>query len=97
VDMFSVPLALRLVGQADQSAGTLVAGGRDLVFDALYAVPEFRRLIVAGGRRILAPAHALDVAGFPSNYLDAYIADCWTWYTTHALAVHNDVYGDFTG
>ncbi|UXI70464.1 beta-1,3-glucanase family protein [Tahibacter amnicola] len=97
VDMFSVPLALRLVGQATVTTGTLRPGGRDLVFDTLKANPDFARLIVAGGRRILAPAHGINAGLFPPDYLDSYITQCWTHYQSHSIAAHNDVYGDFTG
>jgi hypothetical protein len=59
VDMFSIPLELRLDGQSSQTTGTLAAGGRNNIFNGVAAVADFRPLVV-GDLRVIAPAHGID-------------------------------------
>jgi hypothetical protein len=96
VDMFSIPLAIKLVGAKNQTAGTLIAGGRDKIFNSIAALPQFAPLVVGNKLRVLAPGHGLDAGLFPANYYDAYINDVWTKYATTNLTVQTNA-GLFTG
>ncbi|MFH9011085.1 glycoside hydrolase family 64 protein [Streptomyces sp. NPDC017943] len=95
VDMFSVPLSIRLTGARDQTTGTLRDGGRAAAFDAVRRVPEFERLVV-DDTRIIAPGHGLDAGLFPKDYLAPYIDEVWSTYTGRDLKVTTDA-GTFTG
>ncbi|MCF6522452.1 twin-arginine translocation signal domain-containing protein [Streptomyces sp. JJ36] len=95
VDMFSVPLAIRLTGAADQTTGTLKDGARDRVFADVGAVSEFAPLVV-GDRRVIAPGHGLDAGLFPADYLDPYIDRVWSTYAGRDLHVTTNA-GTFTG
>ncbi|MFD0314574.1 glycoside hydrolase family 64 protein [Streptomyces flavalbus] len=95
VDMFSVPLSIRLTGAKDQTTGTLRAGGRAAVFDALRKVEEFAPLIV-DDTRVIAPGHGLDAGLFPKDYLAPYIDEAWSTYTGRDLSVTTNA-GTFTG
>ncbi|MEX5633947.1 glycoside hydrolase family 64 protein [Parafrankia sp. FMc2] len=86
VDMFSVPMALRLRGAADQTTGRLAAGGRAAVFDALRAHPTFAPLVV-GDTRVIAPGHGLEAGVFPASYYDGYIDAVWRQIATRPLTV----------
>jgi len=90
VDMFSIPLALRLAGTRTQTTGTLVDGGRDKIFDAVTAQQGFDKLLVAGGLRLVAPSHGIGSGLFSGSYYDAYIDDVWHRYTGRELAVTTD-------
>ncbi|MCF3129225.1 beta-1,3-glucanase family protein [Streptomyces olivochromogenes] len=95
VDMFSVPMMIRLTGAKDHSTGRLRDGGRDRVFHALKNTPDFSRLVV-GDRRVIAPSHGLDVGRFPQHYFDAYIDKVWHTYRNKDLVVRTNA-GTFTG
>jgi hypothetical protein len=95
VDMFSVPLAIRLTGAKDQTTGTVRAGGRAAAFDAVRAVPEFAPLVV-DDTRIIAPGHGLDAGLFPKDYLAPCIDEVWSTYTGKDLKVTTNA-GTFTG
>ncbi|MGW7266217.1 glycoside hydrolase family 64 protein [Streptomyces sp. NPDC054842] len=95
VDMFSVPMAIRLTGAADRTTGTLVAGGRDKVFAAVRAVDAFAPLVV-GDRRVIAPGHGLDAGLFAKDYLAPYIDEAWSTYASRDLKVTTNA-GTFTG
>ncbi|GHF00609.1 beta-1,3-glucanase family protein [Streptomyces fumanus] len=95
VDMFSVPLAIRLTGAKDQTTGTVRAGGRAAAFAAVRAIPEFAPLVV-DDTRIIAPGHGLDAGLFPKDYLAPYIDEVWSTYTGKDLKVTTDA-GTFTG
>ncbi|MFF7047616.1 glycoside hydrolase family 64 protein [Streptomyces griseorubiginosus] len=95
VDMFSVPLSIRLTGARDQTTGTLLASGRAGAFAALRQVEEFARLVVAD-TRIIAPGHGLDAGLFPADYFAPYIDEVWSTYTGKDLKVTTNA-GTFTG
>ncbi|MGW5177416.1 glycoside hydrolase family 64 protein [Streptomyces sp. NPDC004082] len=95
VDMFSVPMAIRLTGAADQTTGWLVAGGRDKVFSAVRAVDAFAPLVV-GDRRVIAPGHGLDAGLFAKDYLASYIDEAWSTYASRDLSVTTNA-GTFIG
>ncbi|WP_077797230.1 glycoside hydrolase family 64 protein [Streptomyces sp. JHA26] len=95
VDMFSVPLAIRLTGAKDQTTGTVRPGGRAAVFAAVRQVEEFAPLAV-DDRRVIAPGHALDAGLFPKDYLAPYIDEVWSTYTGKDLTVTTNA-GTFTG
>ncbi|MCO6005008.1 glycoside hydrolase family 64 protein [Actinoallomurus purpureus] len=96
VDMFSVPLAIRLAGARTQTTGTLVAGGRDRIFAALAGRAEFSRLVVGDRLRIIAPGHGIEAGLFPADYYDAYIDAVWSRYRQAPLTVRTDA-GTYTG
>ena len=56
VDMFSVPMGIRLTGAKDQTTGTVREGGRAAAFAAVKQVEAFSRLVV-DDTRISAPGH----------------------------------------
>jgi hypothetical protein len=87
VDMFSVPMALRLRGQADQTTGTLVAGGRDAIFAAMKARPDFAGLVVGDDLRVIAPGHGIETGRFSGSYYDGYVAAVWNRYAGSDLVV----------
>jgi hypothetical protein len=87
VDMFSIPMALRLDGQRSQTIGTLVANGRDSIFAGIAANPDFRSLVVGDNLRVVAPGHGIDAGTFSSTYFDPYINDVWSRYTSTDLRV----------
>ncbi|MFC7327506.1 glycoside hydrolase family 64 protein [Marinactinospora rubrisoli] len=96
VDQFSVPLAIELNGEQDQTTGTLVEGGREAIFAAIAADPVFSSLVVADGRRIIAPGHGLDAGLFPADYYAPYIDEVWSHYASNDLRVTTNA-GTFTG
>jgi hypothetical protein len=87
VDMFSIPMAITLTGAKTQTAGTLVAGGRDKVFAALRAVPEFARLVVGDNLRVIAPGHGIEAGLFSPTFFDSYIDAVWRKYQTTDLKI----------
>ncbi|MEV0174645.1 glycoside hydrolase family 64 protein [Streptomyces sp. NPDC050803] len=95
VDMFSVPLSIRLTGTKDQTTGTLRAGGRASFFTAVRQAEEFARLVV-DDTRVLAPGHGLDAGLFPKDYFAPYIDEVWSTYTGRDLTVTTNA-GTFTG
>lgn len=95
VDMFSVPLSIRLTGAQDQTTGRLKAGGRASVFDAVRKVEEFSRLVV-DDTRVIAPGHGLDAGLFAEDYFAPYIDEVWSTYTGRDLEVTTNA-GTFTG
>ncbi|MEU6183958.1 beta-1,3-glucanase family protein [Streptomyces coeruleorubidus] len=95
VDMFSVPLSIRLTGAKDQTTGTLREGGRAAAFAAVREVPEFERLVV-DDTRIIAPGHGLDAGLFAEDYFAPYIDEVWSTYTGKDLSVTTNA-GTFTG
>lgn len=96
VDQFSIPLAITLVGSQTQSIGALVSGGRDNIFAAIAAQPDFARLIVPDNLRIISPGHGIDAGIFSSSYLDSYIDAVWNQYTSSTMTVTTNT-GTFTG
>ncbi|MGW7255862.1 beta-1,3-glucanase family protein [Streptomyces sp. NPDC054834] len=95
VDMFSVPMMIRLNGAKNHSTGRLPAGGRAKVFHALRNHPDFSRLVI-GNRRVIAPSHGLDAGRFPQHYFDHYIDKVWHTYRNKNLVVRTNA-GTFTG
>ncbi|MGW4081565.1 glycoside hydrolase family 64 protein [Streptomyces sp. NPDC004822] len=95
VDMFSVPLSIRLTGDKDQTTGRLKAGGRASVFDAVRAAGDFAELVV-DDTRVIAPGHGLDAGLFAKDYFAPYIDEVWSTYTGRDLTVKTNA-GTFTG
>ncbi|MFJ8538954.1 beta-1,3-glucanase family protein [Streptomyces sp. NPDC093591] len=95
VDMFSVPLSIRLTGAKDQTTGRLRAGGRAAAFAAVRQVEEFARLVV-DDTRVIAPGHGLDAGLFARDYFAPYIDEVWSTYTGRDLTVTTNA-GTFTG
>ncbi|GAA2273274.1 glycoside hydrolase family 64 protein [Streptomyces atrovirens] len=95
VDMFSVPMGIRLTGAKDQTTGTVREGGRAAAFAAVRRVEAFSRLVV-DDTRIIAPGHGLDAGLFAEDYLAPYIDEVWSTYTGRDLRVTTNA-GTFTG
>ena len=85
--MFSIPMAIQLTGNATQSTGALIAGGRDRIFAAIAALPDFARLVVGNRLRVIAPGHGIDAGLFSGTYFDGYIGEVWSRYATTDLRV----------
>ncbi|WP_406193327.1 beta-1,3-glucanase family protein [Streptomyces sp. NBC_01017] len=95
VDMFSVPLSIRLTGAKDQTTGKMRAGGRAAAFAAVRQVEEFAPLVV-DDTRIIAPGHGLDAGLFAKDYFAPSIDEVWSTYTGRDLTVTTNA-GTFTG
>ncbi|MEU6406552.1 glycoside hydrolase family 64 protein [Streptomyces sp. NPDC046985] len=95
VDMFSVPLSIRLTGAQDQTTGTVRDGGRAAAFDAVRQSAGFDRLVV-DDTRVIAPGHGLDAGLFAGDYFASYIDDVWNAYSGKDLTVTTNA-GAFTG
>ncbi|WP_331754578.1 beta-1,3-glucanase family protein [Streptomyces chartreusis] len=95
VDMFSVPMSIRLTGARDQTTGKLKAGGRAAAFAAVRGAEAFARLVV-DDTRIIAPGHGLDAGLFSKDYFAPYIDEVWSTYTGRGLTVTTNA-GKFTG
>ncbi|MFD8042116.1 glycosyl hydrolase [Streptomyces sp. WAC 05379] len=95
VDMFSVPMSIRLTGAKDQTTGRLKAGGRAAAFAAVRGAEAFARLVV-DDTRIIAPGHGLDAGLFSKDYFAPYIDEVWSTYTGRDLTVTTNA-GKFTG
>ncbi|MGA4954029.1 beta-1,3-glucanase family protein [Streptomyces lydicamycinicus] len=95
VDMFSVPLAIKLTGAKDQTTGTLKDGARAKVFADVRAADGFDRLVI-GDRRVIAPGHGLDSGLFAPDYLAPAIDEAWSAYAAKDLSVTTNA-GTFTG
>ncbi|MYR64077.1 glycosyl hydrolase, partial [Streptomyces sp. SID625] len=95
VDMFSVPMSLRLTGAQDQTTGTVRDGGRAAVFDAVRQAGDFARLVV-DDTRVIAPGHGLDAGLFPADYFAPSIDEVWDTYGGKDLTVATAA-GTFTG
>jgi hypothetical protein len=88
VDMFSIPLSIRLSGGAgDQTTGQLVPGGRDGIFSALAGQSDWSKLVVGDKLRVVAPGHGIDTGLFPGGYYDSYIDQVWSQYAGEDLTV----------
>ncbi|MEY9490615.1 hypothetical protein RKD26_006409 [Streptomyces calvus] len=95
VDMFSVPLSIRLTGSKEQTTGTVREGGRAAAFAAVKEVEAFSRLVV-DETRIIAPGHGLDAGLFAEDYFAPYIDEVWSTYTGKDLKITTNA-GTFTG
>ncbi|WP_435604676.1 beta-1,3-glucanase family protein [Streptomyces sp. bgisy130] len=95
VDMFSVPLAIKLTGAKDQTTGTLKDGARARIFSDVKAAEGFDRLVI-GDRRVIAPGHGLDGGLFAPDYLAPAIDEAWSAYAAKDLTVTTNA-GTFTG
>jgi hypothetical protein len=95
VDMFSVPLSIRLTGARDQTTGTLRDGGRAAAFAAVRQAEGFGKLVV-DDTRVIAPGHGLDAGLFAGDYFAPYIDEVWSTYTGKDLTVATAA-GTFTG
>jgi hypothetical protein len=87
VDMFSIPIAIRLQGAQDQTVGVVREGGRSAFFDRMRNTPGFADLVV-DDVRVIAPGHGIDVGRFSATYLDGYVRDSWNAYTGRDLVVN---------
>ncbi|WP_406835908.1 glycoside hydrolase family 64 protein [Streptomyces sp. AHU1] len=95
VDMFSVPMDIRLDGSRQQTIGTIRDGGRAAAFAAIKQNEDFAPLVV-DDLRIMAPGHGLDAGLFAKDYFAPYIDEVWSTYTGKDLTVKTNA-GTFTG
>ncbi|MFD6922291.1 beta-1,3-glucanase family protein [Streptomyces sp. NPDC059944] len=95
VDMFSVPMSIRLNGDKEQTTGTVRDGGRAAAFAAVKAIEDFAPLVV-DDVRVIAPGHGLDAGLFAKDYFAPYIDEVWSTYTGKDLTVTTNA-GTFTG
>lgn len=96
VDQFAIPLSVNLVGSGNQTVGALVSGGRDNIFAAVAAQPDFAGLIVQNDLRIIAPGHGIDAGIFSASYYDSYIGAVWNQYASSTMTVTTNS-GTYTG
>ncbi|WP_244251855.1 beta-1,3-glucanase family protein [Micromonospora antibiotica] len=96
VDMFSIPMSIRLHGDVEQATGKLVDGGRDAIFAELARQPGFERLVVGDGLRVIAPGKGIETGRFDPGYLDGYIAETWDRYSRSELRVRGPL-GSYRG
>ncbi|MDA3650158.1 beta-1,3-glucanase family protein [Saccharopolyspora indica] len=96
VDMFSVPLSIQLRGAADQTTGTVPAGGRDRILSGVAGHPDFAGLR-QDDLRVIAPGHGLDLGKFSGTYYDSYIDEVWSKYQGTQLRIDTDNGKVFTG
>ena len=98
VDMFGLPLQLRLQGQGgfDQTVGETES--RAALFQEYAAqVPSQFQALVRAPYRIVAPAHGnFGSGGANASYMDAYIQQIWNQYTNSTLTF-TDGQGTFSG
>ncbi|MFD8326793.1 beta-1,3-glucanase family protein [Streptomyces lydicus] len=95
VDMFSVPLAIRLTGARDQTTGTLKDGARARIFSDVKGAEGFDRLVI-GDKRVIAPGYGLDSGLFAKDYFAPAVDEAWSAYSGKDLSVTTDA-GTFTG
>ena len=95
VDMFSVPLAIKLTGAKDQTTGTLKDGARAKIFSDVRAADGFGRLVI-DDKRVIAPGHGLDSGLFAKDYFAPSIDEAWSAYAGKDLTVTTNA-GTFTG
>ncbi|MFE9809794.1 beta-1,3-glucanase family protein [Streptomyces sp. NPDC005548] len=95
VDMFSVPMNIRLNGDKEQTTGTVRDGGRAAAFAAVKGIEDFAPLVV-DDVRVIAPGHGLDAGLFAKDYFAPYIDEVWSTYTGKDLTVTTNA-GTFTG
>ncbi|MET7745727.1 beta-1,3-glucanase family protein [Streptomyces sp. NPDC005385] len=95
VDMFSVPMSIRLNGDKEQTTGTVRDGGRAAAFAAVKGIEDFAPLVV-DDIRVIAPGHGLDAGLFAKDYFAPYIDEVWSTYTGKDLTVTTNA-GTFTG
>lgn len=95
VDMFSVPLAIKLSGAKEQTTGTLKDGARERIFADVKAAEGFDRLVI-GDKRVIAPGHGLDSGLFAKDYFAPAIDEAWSAYASKDLTVTTNA-GTFTG
>ncbi|WP_030990093.1 beta-1,3-glucanase family protein [Streptomyces sp. NRRL S-1813] len=95
VDMFSVPLAIKLTGAKEQTTGTLKDGARAKIFSDVRAADGFGRLVI-DDKRVIAPGHGLDSGLFDKDYFAPAVDEAWSAYAGKDLTVTTDA-GTFTG
>ncbi|WP_327702111.1 beta-1,3-glucanase family protein [Streptomyces decoyicus] len=95
VDMFSVPLAIKLTGAREQTTGTLKDGARAKIFSDVRAADGFERLAI-DDKRVIAPGHGLDSGLFAKDYFAPAVDEAWSAYAGKDLTVTTDA-GTFTG
>ncbi|WLS43456.1 beta-1,3-glucanase family protein [Micromonospora profundi] len=88
VDMFSIPMAIRLRGNDEQVTGKLVDGGREAIFAELSRQPGYERLVIGDGLRIIGPGKGIETGRFDPRYYDSYVNEVWDRYSRTELRVH---------
>ncbi len=88
VDQFSVPLSIQLHGSQNQTTGSIPAGGRAAIFNAISAQSGFSSLLLSNQLRVIAPGHGIEAGLFSSSYFDGYTNDVWNHYASNDLHVN---------
>ncbi|WP_434741228.1 beta-1,3-glucanase family protein [Micromonospora sp. SH-82] len=96
VDMFSIPMSIRLNGGQEQATGKLNDGGRDAIFAEMAAQKDFGRLVIGDKLRIIAPGKGVETGRFSGNYFDPYIGEIWDKYSKTEMRVRTNA-GTFRG
>ncbi|GAA0798066.1 beta-1,3-glucanase family protein [Spirilliplanes yamanashiensis] len=93
VDHFAIPHAVSVTTAAGKTrvTGAIKPGGREKVFAALSADPDWKGTVVTRDDgvklRALAPGKAADAGTFSRTYLDGYISSVWNTYKSQTLTV----------
>lgn len=101
VDMFGLPFRFVITaGGTKHTFGFKPERKMSELYAEFEKRPLFRNLRVAGGKghhlRVISPFHGIENQRqnlphqFGAHYLDTYIGDCWSYYTTHTLSVYTD-------
>jgi len=102
VDMFSLPMSVRVTGSNGTTQTEGITTGRSTVLNAINALggdwARLQQTRASDGLalRALSPTHAIGNGTFSATYLDAYIAAAWSYYQSHTLTV-DTAWGAFTG
>ena len=93
VDQFAAPHEVTATGTDGQiqTAGAMVAGGRQRVIDTIRSLPDFARSVVTAADgsvlRVLAPGKATAAGLMSTTYLDPAIQAAWDRYRSDTLTV----------
>jgi Beta-1,3-glucanase len=96
VDQFGFPMYLQIAGTdpATDKKVTLNAGIDNTLSTIMGAymalgTPWTNLVVTSGGPpplfRVIAPYHGIGLGTFPSNFLDAYIGQVWSYYKTNTM------------
>jgi hypothetical protein len=99
VDQFGFPMTMQLQSTDGTTAKVGITEARDAILSAYKStsnLADFQGLLSQQPYRILAPKHSTYSQSKNPTYFDSYIADTWTYYTSHDLVL-NSIFGTFTG
>jgi hypothetical protein len=88
VDMFGLPMTLKIDWTGGTQTVGIPSGQRAAIFAAMRADPTLSKLIVSAAGtdlRVMSLNHGIDSGLVPATYLDAYINAVWTYYQTNTM------------